>query len=458
MIRRLGRPRPARRSGALGGPALVAIALVLAGCSATGGGPILANPTEARPPAPPPRATPAAVADPIPIELPRDDGPHDRLTEWWYYTGHLATRPGDGPVRPLGFEYVIFRAERGAFPTSWVSHLAITDETGDAFHYTQRLEVGPQVDRSPRGVTGKPVGFDLAIAGLDPSDPSTVGWAPWTMAGGGGQDRLTAYAATAESGSPWVGALAGAVAGGLLASVHAYFVINRRSNQLATGLIVLFLGLGITSLFGAAYVKASARPLSPEATLEAQGLVAFEARVEDVLVDAPATGESAHMMVELDALIEEAGEMNFPDEEATELVEAQWLRNYAGMLGYLQLGFVYQGFIFLHETTTEWYERYQALLEDLGHVSVAPQGNKKLHTITPEGLAFLEENRAHVDAIQARMPGAGHGHGASGLRQSLHALKLVVIERARDGEAGDERLQRIQQILQRAADDVRALD
>jgi hypothetical protein len=68
---------------------------------------------------------------------------------------------------------------------------------------------------------------------------------------------------------------------------------------------------------------------------------------------------------ELDALIEEAGEMNFPDEVATELVEAQWLRKYAGNLGYIQLGFVYQGLVFLHETTTEWYERYQALLEDI---------------------------------------------------------------------------------------------
>jgi hypothetical protein len=68
---------------------------------------------------------------------------------------------------------------------------------------------------------------------------------------------------------------------------------------------------------------------------------------------------------ELDALIEEAGEMNFPDEEASELVEAQWLRKYAGMLGYVQLGFVHQGIVFLHETTTEWYERYQALLEDI---------------------------------------------------------------------------------------------
>lgn len=68
---------------------------------------------------------------------------------------------------------------------------------------------------------------------------------------------------------------------------------------------------------------------------------------------------------ELDALIDEATEMNFPDEEAGELVEANWLRKYAGMLGYIQLGFVYQGLVFLHETTTEWYERFQSLLEDI---------------------------------------------------------------------------------------------
>ncbi|HEX7728387.1 MAG TPA: hypothetical protein VF392_05065 [Terracidiphilus sp.] len=68
---------------------------------------------------------------------------------------------------------------------------------------------------------------------------------------------------------------------------------------------------------------------------------------------------------ELDALIEEAGEMNFPDEESSELVEAQWLRKYADMVGYIQLGFVYQGIAFLHETTTDWYERFQALVEDV---------------------------------------------------------------------------------------------
>ncbi len=68
---------------------------------------------------------------------------------------------------------------------------------------------------------------------------------------------------------------------------------------------------------------------------------------------------------ELDALMEEASEMNYPDEEATELVEAEWLRKYAGKLGYIQLGFVHQGLVFLHETTTEWYDRYMSLLEDI---------------------------------------------------------------------------------------------
>jgi general nucleoside transport system permease protein len=66
---------------------------------------------------------------------------------------------------------------------------------------------------------------------------------------------LAAYAMTAKTGNPWIGALAGAIAGGMLASVHAWFVLARRSNQLATGLVVTFLGIGITSLFGASYVS-----------------------------------------------------------------------------------------------------------------------------------------------------------------------------------------------------------
>jgi simple sugar transport system permease protein len=66
---------------------------------------------------------------------------------------------------------------------------------------------------------------------------------------------LAGYAVSYESGSPWVGVIAGALCGGLLALLHAYFVLARGANQLANGLVVMFLALGLTSLFGASYVS-----------------------------------------------------------------------------------------------------------------------------------------------------------------------------------------------------------
>ncbi len=176
----------------------LATVLLAAACTAAGD-PILANPPAPRPSvaAPTDRPTPRP-SDPLPVVLPRDDGPHDRLTEWWYYTGHLESAGIDRPVRKLGFEYVIFRAERGTFPTTWASHLAITDETGARFAYAQRLEVGDDVDRSPRDPDGVPTGFDLRLTGIDPTDPSTFDRTPWGMRGRNGIDHLGAALSDAE--------------------------------------------------------------------------------------------------------------------------------------------------------------------------------------------------------------------------------------------------------------------
>jgi predicted secreted hydrolase len=179
--------------------ATLILAAAVAGCGtqsdAIGAAPILADTPVSRPSPPRTEPSPVAPSDPIPIVLPRDDGPHDRLTEWWYYTGHL--RADDG--RRFGFEFVIFRAERGRFPTSWVSHLAITDETGDRFLYGQRLEVGDQVDTSPRSPDGAPTGFDLSLLGADPARPDAAGQPPWSMRGGDGDDHLDARLSAAEA-------------------------------------------------------------------------------------------------------------------------------------------------------------------------------------------------------------------------------------------------------------------
>ncbi|MFN8026049.1 MAG: ABC transporter permease [Acidimicrobiia bacterium] len=110
------------------------------------------------------------------------------------------------------------------------------------------------------GVRG---GTSILYAGLGETVSERAGVVNLGIEGSMLCGALGAYAANAASGNPWIGALGGAAAGGALALVHAFFVLNRKSNQLATGLVVLFLALGLTSLFGAAYVDEIITPFTP---------------------------------------------------------------------------------------------------------------------------------------------------------------------------------------------------
>lgn len=74
---------------------------------------------------------------------------------------------------------------------------------------------------------------------------------------------------------------------------------------------------------------------------------------------------------ELDELIGRLEKAEFPDDEDIE--EARWLRTYAGKTGFVQLGFGYQGSMMLYETATEWYDRFQHLIEfsdDFGGITM----------------------------------------------------------------------------------------
>lgn len=64
---------------------------------------------------------------------------------------------------------------------------------------------------------------------------------------------------------------------------------------------------------------------------------------------------------DLDYLIERLRSANFPDDEDIE--EARWLRTYVGKTGFVQLGWAYQGTIFLYEVSSPWYDRYQRLVD-----------------------------------------------------------------------------------------------
>jgi simple sugar transport system permease protein len=65
------------------------------------------------------------------------------------------------------------------------------------------------------------------------------------------------FAVTASTGSPYFGIAAAAVAGTAANLVFAYLVVGRHANQLATGLSLMFFGIGASALIGRPFVGAS---------------------------------------------------------------------------------------------------------------------------------------------------------------------------------------------------------
>lgn len=121
----------------------------------------------------------ARATQPDAIEFPRDFGPHDDYqTEWWYYTGNLATADG----WPFGFQFTIFRRalapevkgveteSLGESPVSrwrteqvYLAHFTISDIEGGNFYPAERFS---------RGAAG--------LAGAQ-ADPYRVWLEDWTI-------------------------------------------------------------------------------------------------------------------------------------------------------------------------------------------------------------------------------------------------------------------------------------
>lgn len=61
---------------------------------------------------------------------------------------------------------------------------------------------------------------------------------------------VTGFIVALKTGSPWLGVLAAAVAGGLLALVHAVLTVTFRANQVVSGLAITIFGTGLASYIG----------------------------------------------------------------------------------------------------------------------------------------------------------------------------------------------------------------
>ncbi len=91
----------------------------------------------------------AKALAPRDFAFPADHGPHpDFRTEWWYFTGNLASRDG----RQFGFQLTFFRSALApAMPPresawaarqAWLAHFTVTDVAGGRFHSFERWSRG----------------------------------------------------------------------------------------------------------------------------------------------------------------------------------------------------------------------------------------------------------------------------------------------------------------------------
>jgi hypothetical protein len=62
-------------------------------------------------------------------------------------------------------------------------------------------------------------------------------------------------------------------------------------------------------------------------------------------------------------LLEQLRDHTFDEDEEIDLDDVEALLKHVGKAGYLQLGFAHQGVMFLFEISTEWYDRFQDLMD-----------------------------------------------------------------------------------------------
>jgi simple sugar transport system permease protein len=77
---------------------------------------------------------------------------------------------------------------------------------------------------------------------------------------------VAGYGVSLESGSPWIGVLAAGLVGALFGMLHGYLCKLPRVNDVALGIAMMLLGMGLAFFFGKPYIQPSA-PMLPSIPL-----------------------------------------------------------------------------------------------------------------------------------------------------------------------------------------------
>jgi DNA-binding PadR family transcriptional regulator len=94
------------------------------------------------------------------------------------------------------------------------------------------------------------------------------------------------------------------------------------------------------------------------------------------------------------------------------------------------------------------------MLEEADLVSSTTTGNKRLYTITGEGRAYLEENKAELDKINAQLDEASEEISGVALGAEMRALRWTVFSGLRSGSLTAEQAEKAREILRKARRDL----
>lgn len=94
------------------------------------------------------------------------------------------------------------------------------------------------------------------------------------------------------------------------------------------------------------------------------------------------------------------------------------------------------------------------LLEEEGLAASSVENNKKVYSVTPEGTAYLEENKSRVEALFERLEEAGKGfeRGRSPeIMKAFHNLRTAVVTRVSRESVTTEQIRKISEAINAAA-------
>ena len=74
---------------------------------------------------------------------------------------------------------------------------------------------------------------------------------------------MSAYGVAYLTGNAWIGLLAAALVGGVLALLHAFVTVTLHADQVVSGLALTFVGMGLASVVGAPLVDVPQAPRLP---------------------------------------------------------------------------------------------------------------------------------------------------------------------------------------------------